>query len=154
MVVALTALLAVSLMIVATLDIKSRRLPDLITLPLVTVGLAVNAAIGGPSALMFYAAGGLLGFAAFWAIATLYHQLTHRSGLGLGDAKLIAAAGAWMGPLYLAPIVFLGALLGLVTVGFLRVAGHPISSQSIIPFGPFLSAAFFGLWCAKLAGLI
>jgi prepilin signal peptidase PulO-like enzyme (type II secretory pathway) len=152
--ITLTIILAIALAAATAIDIRSHHLPDLITLPLVVIGFAANAIVGSVSALPLYVIGAILGFLSLWGIATFYRRFTGRAGIGLGDAKLLAAAGAWMGSLYLAPIVFLGALLGLIAVGFLRVAGHPISSQTIIPFGPFLSAAFFGLWCAKLAGLI
>lgn len=72
--------------------------------------------------------------------------------LGLGDAKLLAAAGAWLGPLYLAPVVFIGAVLALGFALTLRLLGHKVSSQSTLPFGPFLGIGFFGMWCAKIGG--
>lgn len=46
-------------------------------------------------------------------VSRLYLHLRHQHGLGLGDAKLLAAAGAWLAPLYLASVVFLGAILAL-----------------------------------------
>jgi leader peptidase (prepilin peptidase)/N-methyltransferase len=151
--IAFTIALALFLATATAIDVRSHRLPDLVTLPLLATGLAANVLLGGWATLPLQVMGAGLGFFALWLVARLYRQFRGNHGLGLGDAKLLAAAGAWLGPLYLAPIVFLGALLGLIAAGFLRVTGHPISSQSIIPFGPFLCAAFFGLWCANLAGL-
>ena len=56
------------------------------------------------------------------------------------------------GVLYLAPVVFLGAVLALTFTLGLRVVGRSISWQTTLPFGPFPSAGFFICWCARLAG--
>lgn len=132
-------------------DLRTRRLPDWLTLPLMTLGLLATWLIS-PVDLLLHILGAILGFFAFWVVAHLYRSLRGKDGLGLGDAKLLAAAGAWLGPLYLAPIVFVSALLALVTVLMLRLSGRAISSQTVLPFGPFLSIGFFSLWCFKLSG--
>lgn len=105
-----------------------------------------------PTAILPHAVAALLGFLAFYLIATLYRRLRGYDGLGLGDAKLLAAAGAWLGPLYLAPVVFVGAVLALVAALILRLLGRNVSLQMTLPFGPFLSASFFGFWCLKISG--
>jgi leader peptidase (prepilin peptidase)/N-methyltransferase len=145
---ALAALLSVG----SVMDFRCRRLPDLITLPLIVAGFGSQFVVGGTDGLGFSLLGATLGFIAFWAIAKLYRLSRGTDGLGLGDAKLLAAAGAWLGPMFLAPIVFVGAILALLFVQVLRLRGEGISAQTIIPFGPFLSAAFFGFWCLKAAG--
>ncbi|MEQ1901893.1 MAG: A24 family peptidase [Devosia sp.] len=149
-----SSILVLALVWLSQVDIQSLRIPDVITLPLIASGLAVNVFLHGASSLWLFALGAALGFLSLWLAATLYARLRGRPGLGLGDAKLLAAAGAWMGPMFLAPTVFIGALLGLAYAGFLRLRGQRISSQTIVPFGPFLSAAFFLLWCLHLAGVI
>lgn len=133
-------------------DFHERRLPDTITLPLVIVGLGLQLLLGGLDQFLSGLLGAVVGFAGFWAIARAYRATRGTDGLGLGDAKLLAAAGAWLGPLPLAPVVFVGATLALLYVQVLRLRGETISSQMVVPFGPFLSAGFFGFWCFKLVG--
>lgn len=143
--------LALALAACAWIDIATRRLPDLLTLPLIAVGLAYSAFSGWQVALLHLLAAAL-GFAAFYLIAHLYLGLKRQHGLGLGDAKLLAAAGAWLGPIHLGPVVLLSTVLALAFVLALRVIGLPVSWQTTIPFGPFLAAGFFVLWCIMLAG--
>lgn len=152
--VAATTALAIILIWLSVVDTRSRRLPDVTTLPLAASGLALNVVLHDFAGLWPFVFAALIGFISLWLVATLYSRIRNYPGIGLGDAKLLAAVGAWMGPAFLAPTVFIGALLGLGYAGFLRLRGHDISSTTIIPFGPFLSAAFFLLWCLQLAGLL
>jgi leader peptidase (prepilin peptidase)/N-methyltransferase len=128
----------------ALIDLRSWRLPDVLTLPLIILGLA-GAWLGlvpeiGPVAALLGAAGGYLVLA---MLGWLYHRLRGRQGLGLGDAKLLAAAGAWLGPASLAWVILLAAPLGL----FLAIArGTPLKGDSAVPFGPPLALAFWLLF--------
>lgn len=146
-----TLILVATLLTASLIDIRTRRLPDWLTLLLLAVGLVLTFLLDPPS-LLFHLLAATLGFLAFYVIATLYHRHRGQHGLGLGDAKLLAAAGAWLGPLYLAPVVFLGALLALGFVVVLRGLGRTVSWQMTLPFGPFLSVSFFVCWCLKLLG--
>lgn len=146
-----TAVLTIGLFAASVIDLRSHRLPDYLTLPLIALGLIQTQTLD-PSALLRHALAALLGFLAFYLIATLYRRVRGFDGLGLGDAKLLAAAGAWLGPLYLAPVVFVGAVLALVAALILRLLGRNVSLQMTLPFGPFLSAGFFGFWCLKISG--
>jgi leader peptidase (prepilin peptidase)/N-methyltransferase len=149
-----TAGLAVSLIWLSFYDTRHFRLPDIGTLPLIGAGVAANLNTGGVRGLSSSVLGGAIGFLIFWSVALLYHRWRGQRGLGLGDAKLLAAAGAWLGPLYLAPTVLIGAILALGFVLLLRTTGRKISSETRIPFGPFLSASFFILWCMHVAALV
>jgi len=146
------AFLSCTLFALSTADFLVRRLPDFLTGGLIAAGLVRTAWVDGGQGTLGTAAAGLVGFATLWAIARLYIQLRGHRGLGRGDAKLLAAAGAWMGPTYLAPIVFVGAVLALLYVLGLRIVGRAITAVAVVPFGPFLSAAFFGFWCLKVSG--
>jgi leader peptidase (prepilin peptidase)/N-methyltransferase len=123
----------------------------LLTLPLVAAGLAVTG-LFFPANLLSNVLAAILGFLAFYLIARLYRSLRGYDGLGLGDAKLLAAAGAWLGPLYLAPVVFVSAILAIGAALILRLLGREVSLQTTLPFGPFLSISFFGFWCLKSSG--
>ena len=70
----------------------------------------------------------------------LYRRLRGRDGLGLGDAKLLAAAGAWLGLASLPWVVLAAALLGLV-LALLRAG--PLRAETAVPFGPPLALAFW-----------
>lgn len=140
-----------SLLVVSVIDLHQFRVPDWLTLPLIVGGLFV-AATTGVGAFSTHTLSAVVGFSTFAALAHLYRAKRNTNGLGLGDAKLLAAAGAWLGLSYLAPVVFVGAILALFYVLFLRARGEAISSTTVVPFGPFLSAAFFGFWCLKAAG--
>ena len=146
-----TLALAVALIISSVIDIRSRRIPDHLTLPLLALGLLTTLVLESGEVLPHLLAA-LLGFLTFYLIATFYRRVRGYDGLGLGDAKLLAAAGAWLGPLYLAPVVFVSAVLALVAALSLRLLGRQVSLQSTLPFGPFLSASFFGFWCLKISG--
>jgi len=88
------------------------------------------------------AAAGLLGFEALSALA---EKLMGRPGLGLGDAKLAALMGAWLGPLALGVAVALAVLGGALIGGFARLSGRLGPGQPF-PFGPFLAAAALAVW--------
>lgn len=127
-----------------------RRLPDALTLPLIACGLGFHFLSGGAQQLGLAFTGAVLGFGAFWCVARFYRIARGADGLGLGDAKLLAAAGAWLGPLYLAPVVFFGAVLALLYVQVRRIRGDVITTETVVPFGPFLCAAFFGFRCLRV----
>lgn len=66
--------------------------------------------------------------------------------MGMGDAKLMAAAGAWVGVPGLAPVMLGGALLGLAFAGVQRLRGRVMGVGTRIPFGPSLAAALWLEW--------
>ena len=131
--------LALVLVIAALIDLREMILPDRLTLPLIPLGWAM--AWQGAPDLSDRLIGSAAGFAAFAGIAALYRRLRGRDGLGLGDAKLLAAAGAWVGWRDLPSVVLLGAVTALVwALATRRDPGRPL------PFGPFLAAAFWLVW--------
>ncbi|WP_428377055.1 prepilin peptidase [Lichenicoccus sp.] len=130
----------------ALIDLWHQRLPDVLTLPLLLAGLAV-CALRTPEQLGWHALAAALGWLGFRTVALLYRRLRGIDGLGQGDAKLLAAAGAWVG---LAPLpeVFGGAAL-LTLLGVLGEAGwrrRAPGRERRVPFGPGLAAATFGVW--------
>jgi len=77
--------------------------------------------------------------------------LRGREGLGLGDAKLLGALGAWFGWQALPFILLAASLLGLVTAlaGAVRSGGR-LNAQSMLPLGTFLCvAALPGWWVSQ-----
>jgi leader peptidase (prepilin peptidase)/N-methyltransferase len=146
--VLLSSVLALTLATLSAIDLHAYRLPDALTLPLTALGLAATPLVMEAS-LWWQAASALLGFAVLAAVAFAYAKLRGRPGLGLGDAKLLAAAGAWLGMQALPSVLLLAcgsALLGLLIRGW-RTGS--LSATSRVPFGPFLA---FGIWLVWLYG--
>jgi len=80
------------------------------------------------------------------AIAALYRRLRGREGLGGGDAKLLAASGAWLGAAALPQVILLAAVSALAAAACLRLTGIRLGIHSALPFGPFLALATWILW--------
>jgi leader peptidase (prepilin peptidase) / N-methyltransferase len=127
------------------IDLRRWLLPDALTLPLIIIGLAL-AAVFAREQLIDRAFGAVLGYLGLRAIALVYRALRRREGLGQGDAKLLAAAGAWVGASALPQIIFGAALAALITVVALRLAGVRLEAHSALPFGPFLALATWLIW--------
>jgi leader peptidase (prepilin peptidase)/N-methyltransferase len=146
--IVVSLVLAVALAVLSAIDLNRYQLPDAITLPLVGLGLSVSYGLG-MMPLWWSAVSAGLGFALLAGVARIYHHVRGRVGLGLGDAKLLAASGAWLGAEAF-PTVLLwatGAALLCVLVASRR---HIVlSGATRIPFGPFLC---FGTWLVWLYG--
>jgi leader peptidase (prepilin peptidase)/N-methyltransferase len=127
------------------IDLRTWLLLDALTLPLIVAGLAASF-VFDPDQLVSRALGAALGYASLMTIAALYRALRGREGLGGGDAKLLAASGAWLGAAALPQVILLAALSALAAAGSLRVAGIRLGIHSALPFGPFLALATWVLW--------
>lgn len=138
-------LLGWSLLAAATIDSRHLILPDILVLPLIPAGVLLHAWIM-PGRWTDHLAGALIGFALFAVISVAYRGLRRREGLGLGDAKLLAAAGAWVGWAGLPSVVLLGAVFGLATALVLRMTGRNVGRVTELPFGPALALAFWLVW--------
>ena len=127
------------------IDARHWLLPDALTLPLVIAGLGAALAFD-PGGLTDRALGAAIGYLALRLVALLYRKFRGRDGLGEGDAKLLAAAGAWVGASGLPQVVLIAALAGLVAAAGARLAGVRLSATSALPFGPFLALATWLVW--------
>jgi leader peptidase (prepilin peptidase)/N-methyltransferase len=141
----LDCLLGWWLLALGWIDLRTWLLPDALTLPLIIAGLAASFMFD-PDQLVNHALGAPLGYASLMTIAALYRALRGREGLGGGDAKLLAASGAWLGAAGLPQVILLAALSALAAAGFLRLAGMRLRMHSALPFGPFLALATWVLW--------
>jgi leader peptidase (prepilin peptidase)/N-methyltransferase len=147
----LDCLLGWWLLALGWIDLRSWLLPDALTLPLIIAGLAA-AILFNPDQLTGRALGAALGYLSLMAIAALYRRLRGREGLGGGDAKLLAASGAWLGAAALPQVILLAALSALAAAAGLRLAGVRLGFHSALPFGPFLAFATWVLWLAGPIG--
>lgn len=137
-----------TLLVLGWIDIDHFRLPDALTLPLILAGLAEMLLLQ-PEAMLDRAGGAAVGYFAFRAIGVAYRALRGREGLGAGDAKLLSAAGAWVGAGALPTVVLAAALLGLGSAVALRLSGGKVRAGTPLPFGPPLALA---IWLVRLYG--
>ena len=145
----LAALLGWWLLALALIDLRTWRLPDALTLPLIAAGIGAAALGLLPTVDLLHAlAGAAVGYLALAGIGWAYRRLRGRDGLGLGDAKLLAAAGAWLGVESLPWLVLIAAVLGLALA---LVRTQPVRAETAVPFGPPLALAFWGLFLAQAA---
>jgi leader peptidase (prepilin peptidase)/N-methyltransferase len=133
------------LVALVVVDLRRQLLPDGLVLPLLPLGLAVAWAAGDPGAA---AAGAVFGGGLLWLVRALYRRLRDIEALGLGDVKLMAAGGAWVGPAGIGPALLVAALATLAAVGIARLSGRSFDWTTRIPFGPGLA---LGLYAVALA---
>lgn len=146
--VTITVLLGLTLVALSVIDIDCLRLPDVLTLPLVGSGLGLALFLKWDDPI-YRVGAALVGYGVLYAVSRLYERTRGRAGLGLGDAKLFAAAGAWVGFEGLATVLLCGSLSALVWAGYSSFRGQVLSAATALPFGPFLA---FGLWSVWLYG--
>lgn len=129
----------------AGIDYRVQLLPDRLVLPLGMIGLMANGfgILTTPSDAIF---GAVVGFLVLWLINALYRLVHRQDGMGLGDAKLLSACGAWLGVWQLPVIVFIAAALGVVA-GII-IQRHQ-GKASAFAFGPYLIMA---AWVVLLFG--
>jgi leader peptidase (prepilin peptidase)/N-methyltransferase len=149
-VIAVSAPLAAVLIALSIIDLRTMRLPDAITLPLIAAGPLVALALGWDGG-MWRVGSAAAGFLLLFAIAEGYRALRGRAGLGLGDAKLFAAAGAWLGLEGLPSVMVWGSCAALLAVLIGVLMKRPVEATTRVPFGPFLA---FGFWMVWLYGPI
>ena len=133
------------LLTASLIDSRHMILPDRLTLPLIPAGLLVIWLLE-PARLPAHLIGALAGFVLLLAVGLLYRRLRGREGIGLGDAKLLAAAGAWVSWEGLPGIVLLAAAAALLVALVGRLFGRSLDAQEELPFGPYLAGAFWLTW--------
>ncbi|MFO1127526.1 MAG: A24 family peptidase [Rhodospirillales bacterium] len=141
-----TAALGWVLLALAVIDARHLILPDPLTLPLIPAGLIVVVGVASPDRFPDHLIGAAVGLAASAAVRVLYRRLRGREGLGLGDVKLLAAAGAWVGWQGLPWLLLVAAATALAVVLTVALVRRRLDAQAPIPFGPFLCLGFWLVW--------
>lgn len=137
--------LALTLITLSVIDVEQLRLPNVITLPMIAAGLLLTYATA-PGSILDHVLAAAAGYATLAAIASLYRYARGIDGLGLGDAKLYAAAGAWLGLAALPTVLLLATAAGLASAFAILKSGVPITGRTRLPFGPCLAVAFWIVW--------
>jgi len=146
---AANCLLGWTLLALAWIDWRTLRLPDALTLPLLVLGLLATW-LDRPGDLPAHLIGAVAGYAVFALVGWLYRRARGQDGLGLGDAKLLAAGGAWLGWEALPVTVLVATALALALALAQRFAGRTVTRDTALPFGPMLALA---IWLVRLHAL-
>lgn len=132
-------LVLITLLALSWIDYKTFRLPDSITLPLLSYGL-----IGNGFGFLHWASwdsailGAIFGWSSLYGLNALYKKIKGINGVGMGDAKLLGALGALLGWQLLPYIILIASLSGLLG-GYLLLKIQHKDLHQAIPFGPFIS---------------
>lgn len=133
---ALVAVFLLGLGYIAWWDFHAFRIPDHATIPLALLGV-VRLMLGDDIQTGVHLIAALLGAAVFLFLRYIYQRIRGREGLGLGDVKLVAVGGLWVGS-QLALAVAIGAGLALA-VRSLEIVLTRKTADEPIPLGVFLS---------------
>jgi len=126
-------------------DFLTFEIPDLLNLALVVSGLAATWILI-PQELFHHTLAVVAWGLFFWGLSTVFLKFRGYNGLGLGDAKLAAGIGAWLGFLPVISVILIAsltAILFLVVVA--RLQNTPVQSLPIA-FGPFLCFTTWWIW--------
>ena len=140
-----TLALGWTLLVLGLVDLFAFRLPDILTLPLAVAGLLLSLWLPDRDPLS-HLIGAAAGFLVLYLIALIYRHTRAREGLGLGDAKLAAAAGAWLGWQALPSVVLIACAAAFIWIGIgVALRGRTVLTRQIA-FGVPLCFAFWLVW--------
>ena len=137
-------ILSIFFIIIFFIDLKHFIIPNSLTFPLMIIGFLksfdpnlnqtifpnyINSLIGG-----------VAGYLVIWSIIYLYKVIRKKEGMGLGDAKLLAAIGFWFGWASLPFVIFFSSFVALV-VAIPSLLKKTKRMSSEIPFGPYIIIA-------------
>jgi len=135
---AVTGVLAITAVLVALamVDLVERRLPDVLNLALLILGLTWQLVTGGS------VSSSLLGILIGGGLTLLLAML---GPLGMGDVKLSAALGALLGSLFILYGLALGVFLGGIAAIVLLLS-KKLSRKDYMAYGPYLAAGGWLMW--------
>jgi leader peptidase (prepilin peptidase)/N-methyltransferase len=119
-------------------DLETQRLPDALTLPGIAAGLAFSTVL--PPGIQSSAIGAALGAGLLLGIRWLWWVIKRVDAMGLGDVKMLAMVGAFLGWEQVWLVLLFASLTGAI-VGIALTASGGRSMQSRLPFGTFLAVA-------------
>ncbi|MGA7384350.1 MAG: A24 family peptidase [Methylocella sp.] len=142
--------LGLLMLAIAVADARAFIIPDKLTIAAFLLALT-NAANDGldrmPENIAVAALRGLVLALAFFALRELYLRLRHRHGIGLGDVKLAAVAGAWLDWTFILVAIEIAALTALIVyLASQLVLRRPLCAAAKLPFGLFFAPAIWFCW--------
>ena len=134
-------ILSIFFVIIFFIDLDHFIIPNELTFPLMIIGFLKsfdpNINLNLFPSYIESLIGGVLGYILIWSIITLYMKIRKKEGMGLGDAKLLAAIGFWFGWYSIPYVIFLSSLSALL-IALPSLINKSKSMSSQIPFGPYL----------------
>ncbi|MGE0278040.1 MAG: A24 family peptidase [Nitrospiraceae bacterium] len=145
--------LAAVLIALSVIDLKTGYLPDPLQIALALGGVGVLLA-GSPLDLSWdlALAGAALNGGVFGGLRWLVSRWKGREAMGLGDVKLAAAGGLWLGPLALPYIMAAGGVLTLIGALAASLVVRKAVWRGEMPLGPGLAAGILACFIAGLLG--
>lgn len=150
-----SAALTLSMLVITITDSRRMLVPDAVSLPMIPLGLvAALVCLPGPwlDVLTYHVGAAALGAAALYSLHWIYLRWRGVIGLGLGDVKLAAVAGAWLG-LEILPMTLLfascAALIATLMRSWFGAAERP-GLRTAVPFGSFIAPAIAIAWFSLL----
>lgn len=140
-----TAVLGCGLIGASVTDIRTGIIPDLASIGLLAVGL-LSTWMFQPGLLGIFALTALIWLTFLIAISELYYRWRGVEGFGWGDAKLMAAAGAWLGPLGSLNVLVLASLSGVLWIVVRSLLMRKQRLDQGLAFGPFLGLCVWIVW--------
>jgi leader peptidase (prepilin peptidase)/N-methyltransferase len=121
-------------------DLETQRLPNVITYPGIIVGLLFSVWV--PPGIVACAMGAAAGALVLWLIRRTWKRVTGVVGMGLGDVKMMALIGAFLGWRQILVVLFLSSFTGaIIGMGLAIVRGKSMKTR--LPFGTFLAVAAY-----------
>ncbi len=139
-------LFACAMIVLFAIDLRHHILPNVITLPGIAVGFALSFLM--PPGWLASLAGIVLGGGVLFAIAEAYYRVRGVEGLGMGDVKMLAMIGAFLGWQLMLLTLVLASFAGSF-VGIAMIASGRGGMKAALPFGTFLAV---GALAAAVAG--
>jgi len=148
------ALLTGGLGLLAWIDFKTGYLPDSLQVAL-AFGAGVILVFGSPIGIGWKDAllGAAINTAVYYSLRWIVSRAKGREAMGLGDVKLAAIGGLWLGPWALPYIMALSGCLTLAAVGLASAIKRRAMWRGEIPLGPGLAVGILAAYLAALAGV-
>jgi leader peptidase (prepilin peptidase)/N-methyltransferase len=132
----IAAIFAYAMLLLAAIDFKTQLLPDIITKPLIILGL-VQGYFNVFTDFQNAALGAIAGYLILWSVNFAFRLVRGIDGMGYGDFKLLSAIGAWCG-INMLPLVILASSIIGIFIALIILKLTKANMQAPTPFGPSL----------------
>jgi leader peptidase (prepilin peptidase) / N-methyltransferase len=152
---AISLALGAAMLAIAVFDARHFIVPDPLSLPAIPAGLVATGVLddGGAALALEHVLASAAASLILLTIRQAYWIARGREGLGLGDVKLAAVAGAWVGFAGLAPVLLLACIAAIswLIAANMRDLGA-LKAASVVPFGAYLAPSIWAVWFAQRTG--